>query len=100
MAYLIPALVTYKHYEWPVIFLDIIVDENGYPRVELFTHEKEVLDTLPTSQTQQTGNNPLKDLEVKAVQREVHGVYIPIRNFDSLILIGSLEFGAFRGNRL
>ena len=38
-AYLIPSLVPHENYERPVVFLDIIVDEDGDTRVELLAHE-------------------------------------------------------------
>lgn len=38
-AYLVSALVSYKHYEGTVIFLDIIIDENGNSGIKLFAHE-------------------------------------------------------------
>ena len=36
---LVPALVSDEDYERAVVLLDIVIDEDGYPWVELFAHE-------------------------------------------------------------
>ena len=40
-AYLVSAFVSYKHYERTMVLLDIVVDEDGYPWVELLAHEED-----------------------------------------------------------
>ena len=41
-AYLVSAFVSHKHYERTMVLLDIIVDEDGYPWVELLAHEDRI----------------------------------------------------------
>jgi hypothetical protein len=36
---LVATLISNEHYERPVVRFDIVVDENGYSRVELFAHD-------------------------------------------------------------
>ena len=51
--YLVPSSVSYKHYERAMILLDIVIDKNGYPWVELFPHLGVIFESCCSSSRKQ-----------------------------------------------
>ena len=51
--HLVLSLVTHQHYERSVVLLDIVIDEDGYPWVELFPHRVVIFKTSHRTETGQ-----------------------------------------------